>query len=354
MPTLPDNFEIPQWLFRRWIWHAAFWVVYFLSSGLEDVETGLYQLEDYWKLSIIAHLPTITSVYIVTFLGVPQLLYRKKYLFFGIFSIALALLMNSFGGVLWYLLSPHFVFKTVNSQDLKPTLLDGISISFLLVLFAASLKLGKDMLIESQRRADRAAQNLKSELNTLRQQISPHFLLNSLNTIYGLALTEPKSVAPTVILLSDLLRFSLYETRADRISLARELDFLQDYVEMQRLRASEKLQMTFVFPQNLPTPPPEIAPLLLFVFIENSFKFAQPNSNGERFLKVAIHFEAERSTLLLECENSFATTIPATTGGLGLENAQRRLELIYPKKYKIRIHDEDGVWRVKLEIQLEK
>jgi LytS/YehU family sensor histidine kinase len=262
--------------------------------------------------------------------------------------------MNIFGSTLWYFLCPHFVHKTVNSQDLKPTLLDGISISFLLVLFATSLKLGKDMLIESQRRADRDAQNLKSELNTLRQQISPHFLLNSLNTIYGLALTEPKSVAPTVILLSDLLRFSLYETRADRISLVRELDFLQDYVAMQRLRASEKLQTTFVFPQNLPTPPPQIAPLLLLVFIENSFKFAQPNSNGERFLNMALLFEAERSTLLLECENSFLTTIPPTTGGLGLENVRRRLELIYPKKYMLRIHDEDGIWRVKLEIQLEK
>jgi sensor histidine kinase YesM len=354
MPTLPDNFEIPQWLFRRWIWHAAFWIVYFLSSGLEDIESGFSQLEDYWKLSIIAHLPTIISVYLVVFLGVPQLLYRKKYLFFGVFCIALALLMTIFGSTLWYFLNPHFVHKTLNSEDLKPTLLDGISISFLLVLFATSLKLGKDMLLESQRRADRAAQNLKSELSTLRQQISPHFLLNSLNTIYGLALTEPKNVAPTVILLSDLLRFSLYETRADRVSLARELDFLQDYVEMQRLRASEKLQMTFVFPQNLPTPPPQIAPLLLLVFIENSFKFAQPNSNGARFLKMTIHFDAERSTLLLACENSFLTTTPPTTGGLGLENVRRRLELIYPKKHMLRIHDEDGVWRVKLEIQLEK
>jgi LytS/YehU family sensor histidine kinase len=123
---------------------------------------------------------------------------------------------------------------------------------------------------------------------------------------------------------------------------------------MQRLRASEKLQTTFVFPQNLPTPPPQIAPLLLLVFIENSFKFAQPNSNGERFLNMALLFEAERSTLLLECENSFLTTIPPTTGGLGLENVRRRLELIYPKKYMLRIHDEDGIWRVKLEIQLEK
>jgi sensor histidine kinase YesM len=354
MPTLPDNFEIPQWLFRRWIWHAAFWVVYFFSSGLEDVESGLWKLEDYWKLSVIAHLPTVTSVYLVTFFGVPQLLYRKKYLLFSVFSIVLALLMNSFSGVLWYLLAPHFIFKTINSQDLKPTLLDGISISFLLVLFATSLKLGKDMLLESQRRADRAAQNLKSELNALRQQMSPHFLLNSLNTIYGLALTEPKSVAPTVILLSDLLRFSLYETRTDRVSLARELDFLQDYVEMQRLRASEKLQTTFVFPHDLPTPPPQIAPLLLFVFIENSFKFVQPNSNGERFLTIDVHFDAVRSTLLLKCENSFSSISPTTTGGLGLENVQRRLELIYLKKHKIRIHDEDGVWRVKLEIQLEK
>jgi two-component system, LytTR family, sensor kinase len=354
MATLPDNFEIPKWLHGRWVWHIAFWAVYFFSGLLEEVQSGLNQLDDYWKLVIINHVHFVLALYLTTLFAVPYLLYRKKYLLFGLYTLIIPFVLSAFAIFLWDTLQPEFIYKNLKSADYDPSIFDGISISLLFVYLAASLKVGKDMILASQRRAEISAQNLKGELSALRQQMSPHFLLNSLNTIYGLAITDAKQVAPTVILLADLLRYSLYETRTDRIPLDRELDFLLDYVQMQQLRASEKLQLIVEFPQNVSASPPSIAPLLMLVFVENGFKFAQANAAGERFLKINIRFDAQQSTLVFESSNTFIVGSKHEVGGVGLENVRRRLALIYPGKHRLHIHDEDGVWHVKLELDLEK
>jgi two-component system, LytTR family, sensor kinase len=351
-PTIPENFEIPEWLHGRLVWHIAFWILYFLPGFLEEVHSGFTQVEDYWKISMINHLHFVSALYITTFFAVPYLLYRKKYLFFGLYSVLVVLGLSALQLLLWNWLKPEFNFKNFKSSDYEPSIFDGFSISLLFVFLAASLKVGKDMLFESKRRSELAAQNLKGELDALRQQMSPHFLLNALNTIYGLAITDAKQVAPTVILLADLLRYSLYETRTDRIPLDRELDFLLDYVQMQQLRASEKLQLTVDFPQNIPPAPPSIGPLLMLVFVENGFKFAQANTTGERFLRIHVRYDEATSTLIFETSNTFLSQSKHEVGGVGLENVKRRLALIYTDKHQLQIHDLDGVWYVKLEIDL--
>jgi two-component system, LytTR family, sensor kinase len=351
-PTIPDNFEIPKWLHGRWVWHIAFWTIYFIPGFLEEITSGFTKIQDYWKIAIINHFHFVSALYLTTFFAVPYLLYRKKYLLFGLYTVLVVLSLSSLQVLLWDWLKPQFDYKNVKSSDYKPSIFDGFSISLLFIFLAASLKVGKDMLFEAQRRSETAAQNLKGELDALRQQMSPHFLLNSLNTIYGLAITDAKQVAPTVILLADLLRYSLYETRTDRIPLDRELDFLLDYIQMQQLRASEKLKLTVEFPENIPASPPTIAPLLMLVFVENGFKFAQQNTAGERFLRIRIHFDEATSTLLFETSNSVLAQATHDVGGVGLENVQRRLSLIYPDKHQLHINEKEGVWNVKLEIDL--
>lgn len=352
MAELPEQFEIPKWLFRRWVWHAAFWGTYIALFAIEDLNSNRLGHSDYWKLTFLSNIGIVITLYSVTLVGVPYLFYKKRYVLFLLFCAVLTLGCGWLTVVLWHVLKPSIIYRGVDFSDEPIKLTDGLTFGFLSALFCAALKVLKDMVLAAQRRADRATQNLQGELLALRQQISPHFLLNSLNTIYGLALTEPKSVPPTVLALSDLLRFSLYETHTDRVALSRERQFLRDYVAMQHLRASEKLNVRFNASENLPNPEPEIAPLLLLVFIENAFKYAQPNAQGERFLKIDMHFNKQNASLDFECTNSYLEDTSQTRGGVGLDNVKRRLALIYPQRHQLSVEAAGGIWRVHLILML--
>jgi LytS/YehU family sensor histidine kinase len=355
MAELPDFFEIPKWLYRRWVWHAAFWATFMFLLSIEEVNSEIkYEnATEYWKFYVINMFEFGFSIYSCSLFGVPYLLYRKRYLLFFLFCVLVALATGWMNVAVWELMDPNIVIDGIDLTKIKPKVADGLTVGFMTTLFGSALKVIKDILITAQRRADRKAVVLEGELTALRHQISPHFLLNSLNTVYGLALTEPKSVAPTLLTLSDLLRFSLYETRTDRVLLSREIAFLHDYVAMQRLRASEKLHILWVAPESVPYPEPEIAPLLLLVFIENGFKFAQPNAQGERYLSIELRFDAPTKTLSFTCENTFSSNAaPATAGGLGLANVKRRLDLIYPNQHQLAIEQQNGRWEVKLNLHI--
>jgi two-component system, LytTR family, sensor kinase len=354
MHSLPENFYIPKWLYRRWIWHAAFWGIYLSLQAFEEVSQDSWSYKDYWKVALISYIVALIDIYFTTFLSVPYLFYRKKYLLFAVACVSTAIFSGYFNVFLWNLLSPQLSFGSLTPEELKPKPLDGISIYILLVLLAGTLKVSKDLLIAAQKKADLAAQNMKGELIALRNQISPHFLLNSLNTIYGLSLTEPKSVPSTVLMLSDLLRFSLYETKTDQIELSKEIDFLLDFIELQRMRASEKLEVNIDIADEWPKPEFEIAPLLMLIFIENGFKYAHQNALGERFLNISIQLDKQNTSLLkMQCENSYSEIEIKTLGGFGLDNARRRLELLYPNRYRLDIQNEASKWRVFLEINLQ-
>jgi two-component system, LytTR family, sensor kinase len=352
MPTLPDNFEIPQWLYRRYIWHGLFWAVYFSVTFWQDLKVGFVQQADYWQLSLIAHIPAIIGVYLTTIFGVPYLLYRKKYVQFGAFCLLTSYLIGLLAHWLWKMWTPNLDYIGISTDQLISLPEDGLATALMFVLMSAALKMAKDLAFSAQERVERKAEHLAGELRVLRQQISPHFLLNSLNTIYGLSLTEPEKVPQTVLQLSDLLRFSLYETHPAHISLEKEIEFLENYVQLQQLRASAGLVIYLNLPQQIPTPQPLIAPLLFIVFVENAFKYAVKNERGERFLTIELTHKNGGNALSFYCANSYIPSTQVSTGGLGLVNVRRRLELTYPEKHHLDIRQQNGVWEVQLDIDL--
>jgi hypothetical protein len=358
---LPQQLVLPQWMYLRWVQHLALWTVYLLSNLINDQNLIRLYPKLYIEYIFPSYFIVIVFSYVLILWLIPRYLYQGHVLLF-ILLAALKIVLECWASY-WFTLSKAALFISLSpvwvDEDVSVT--DAFSLSFLFSLFIIGVKLTKDIWISQQHRDQKESLRLKGELQYLQTQVSPHFLLNSLNTIYGLSLTDPKSVPELTLRLSDLLRFSLYETGSGPIKLDKEWRFLQDYIELLSARASEKLEISTHFSDEKEEKY-GIAPLLLLVFVENAFKYAQRNDRGERFLEIraervenALHFLAkntfqeklgnEKNTTMAQLENKGA--------GLGLENVKRRLELLYPGKHALVINQEGGVFSVNLKLELE-
>ncbi|MDR2271176.1 MAG: histidine kinase [Sphingobacterium sp.] len=186
---------------------------------------------------------------------------------------------------------------------------------------------------------------LNSELDYLRSQINPHFLFNGLNTVYGLIDRHNNSARDALVQFADLLRYGLYEANADTVDLTKEISYLKSYIEIQQIRKNELLTVEFTL--DIRDGGQRIVPLLFLPFVENAFKFSGSDNEKESFVKITLRQAG--STLLFECRNSYEQC-PGETGGIGLENVKRRLQLLYPDSHTLLIADDGAIWTVKLNL----
>lgn len=222
----------------------------------------------------------------------------------------------------------------------------------LVILFSTTYALAIHHLRESQRQTEREKAQLSSELNGLKNQVNPHFLFNTLNNLYTLAYLNEPSTAPMILKLSELMRYMLYECRDDTTPLENEVRFLNNLVAMQQLKSdtfTQHLQLTVegVAPHH------RIAPLLLLVFLENSFKHSDLDQNTSGYIHIAIQAGADHQ-LRFHCVNTkrSAAGEAAEPGGIGLVNVQKRLALIYPNQHTLQIDDQPDRFTVHLILPL--
>jgi hypothetical protein len=190
--------------------------------------------------------------------------------------------------------------------------------------------------------------NLKNELELLKSQVNPHFLFNTLNNIDSLIHNSPKGASDALITLSDMLRYMIYETPGDKVPLSKEIAYIRNYIKLQSLRFRNSNYVKFNFPQDCSSI--IVAPMLLIPFIENAFKYASEDGNMP---VIDISLLCNENQLTFVCTNKFNynnNNLP--TGGVGIENAKRRLQLIYPDNYELRIDKENNIFKVELEIKL--
>lgn len=191
----------------------------------------------------------------------------------------------------------------------------------------------------------------ETELKALRSQINPHFLFNSLNSIYSLARKHSEMVPEKVVQLSDLMRHVIYESDADSISLEKEIEMIRNYIELQNLRTldAEKIELEVLGDLK----EKKIAPLLFLPFVENSFKHGLKGGGDKVFVRINI--QVQQDSLLFEIENSKGKNIDIQDGkykGIGIENVRKRLDLIYPEKYSLDIADIENTFKVTLNLKL--
>src|SRR5574344_200130 len=193
-----------------------------------------------------------------------------------------------------------------------------------------------------------AKETVVSELEYLKYQINPHFLMNTLNNIHALVDIDSETAKETIINLSKMMRFVLYKGPKDKVSLLDEIEFLKDYIELMRIRYIDSVDIRFEYPENIPTM--DIPSLLFVPFVENAFKHGvsyQKNS----FIHIAI--SGDEKDVNFEVVNSKIdeTMVKEGSGGIGLDNTKRRLNLIYGTDYTLDIDDDKDSYKVNLKIK---
>ena len=194
-------------------------------------------------------------------------------------------------------------------------------------------------------------QNLEQQLEYLKYQINPHFFMNTLNNIHALVDIDPEKAKSTILELSKMMRFVLYEGSKTVVPLEREISFLQNYITLMKLRYTDKVRIDVDVAQALPNK--DVPPLMFITFVENAFKHGV-SYRQESFIEIKLEEtkHEEASQLVFTCRNSRIPKEEDKHGGVGLANVRQRLDLIYGKDYQLDIQDESDIYQVKLAIPL--
>lgn len=191
------------------------------------------------------------------------------------------------------------------------------------------------------------AQQTLAELSLLKSQISPHFLFNILNSLYALSLKQSEKTPDVILKLSDILRYSLYESQEKEIPVIKEIHILNTYIDIERLRISENASIIFHYDEVKDSV--KIAPMLLLPLIENAFKHGTDSTIETSYIKASL--SCNDKSLIFQCENSFKESAMKDVGGIGIENVRKRLHLLYPSKHFFEIIKNQNVFKVTLEIK---
>jgi len=332
---------------NRWPWHAAFWLLHFAGRIYSYYLTVLYYPNKVLFLMLFLELVFVGLVYLTVWLY--KRLSRVNLLFTGIliwiaYVTLLSFCQNYFLGSL-----PEMEGLTWANSFI------GNIVPFMITFFLLLLsKYFKDSFIQQWYNERQEKLQLQSELQNLKAQVSPHFLFNTMNNFYGLAVEKSNKLPDLMVRLSDLLRYSLYETQSATVPLNSEISYLKNYIELEKIRLEDDLN--FDFKTNVSTNQNyNIAPLLLIVLVENAFKHAK-NLLTEP-IKIDINLSVDENGKLnfLVANNCLKkSNVNNDEKGIGLENLKRRLEVLYPSpQHQLVVEHKEDLFKASLNINLE-
>ena len=301
---------------------------------------------------------TIATTYVFTHNLIPNYLLPKRYFKFALYSIYTFII-----SAIFIILSAFYALVIVlglewNDQFPVSKSLFYIMITiYLVVVIVSAFSLLKNNYAsvakneELKTRILEAQLKLKEqELQYLKMQIHPHFLFNTLNTIYGLSLSKNEKTPEMILQLSDLLDYILYQTKKPLVKLEDEINHIRNYIDLERKRFQDALEVEFncdQIPSNI-----ELAPMLLLPFVENSFKHGKGNDGK---LKISICLKLEAAELDFKIVNSIQNSSETNTSqGIGLQNIKRRLDILYSDNYRLNIENNKESFSVLLRLNTAK
>ena len=244
--------------------------------------------------------------------------------------------------------------RAEHRPDMPPPIIgehDILAVVVLILMFGANLGIKGYFRARDDRKrlAALEKQNLEQQLEYLRYQINPHFFMNTLNNIHALVDIDPAKAQETIVELSKMMRYVLYEKGESQqgVPLTKELEFIRTYVKLMQLRYTEKVKITLNLPHEVPDR--QIPSLILVTFIENAFKHGV-SYQRESFIEMTV--EVQDDHLHFTCRNSKADVPNQQKGGVGLANVRKRLDLLYDHNYTLSIHDDPQVYTVDLTLPL--
>lgn len=329
--------------------HSLFWVIYFTAIvyllgsfiGFEKAMLRTLTMSSFHAVLIYVNLLWLMPKYF------PQRAFKPY------FARLLPIMLLTFFLQMW---ADYWLSVTISDSNsvLAPivftprhffTILVGDSV---VVLITTRLQLLEDWYKAKKVEQELKSSKLEAELNFLKTQINPHFLFNTLNNLYTLALIQSDKTAPTIMKLSEMMRYMIYESDVPKVPLTSEIHYLKNFIDLQQLKKSKPQQINFTIIGH--TEGKIIAPLLFVPFFENAFKHGNLDDLEHGFMKSTLKVESNK--IIFTIENTF---IPNTqkdkVGGIGLKNTKQRLALMYPNAHDLKYQKTANTFEVYLEIE---
>lgn len=360
-------------------WGVALFIA--IVANINFVEFDLEQRKAFFHDNAPIWVVYVFFFYICYLLLIPKLLFKKRYVWFGV--VVLMVYLGSFVAInsqrsaiyVSFLRNrieelsrdkeipkdkfEHMVQNTTNRIEMVEGDRYSINIfsphgskSAYTLFFVLMVALGISMLAKWQEHKrteeELRQQQMESELSYLKQQINPHFLFNALNSIYSLVISNANDAGDAVLKLSAILRYMLYETDKPTVSLKNELDMILDYLALQKLKSTGTTKISFAHHGEIDHK--NIPPLVLIPFIENAFKYGSDNVH-DSFIDISI--DVQDNQLLFDIKNSVVCDRKKSSdGGIGIANIKRRLEIMYPDNYLLTTKQQDNIYCVSLQIPI--
>jgi two-component system LytT family sensor kinase len=346
---------------NRLSWHILFWGIYVFFFGLFFGSTdGDY---GYAFTEILLSLPVkMFFTYSILYYFIPKFLLKRRYIPFIGFLLMACIVFGLLQRAIFYYgiqLVYDFCFEIESPlmTPLTPTKIVTSLISmYIVAALAVVIKLIKYIYKKEKEQQELAQKKLEAELNFLKSQIHPHFLFNTLNNLYALTLKNSSKAPEVVLKLSELLDYMLYECNVDKIPASKEVNLINNYISLEKLRYGDRLDVSFN--SSVESMNTKIAPMLILPFVENAFKHGVSNKIDTNWLLIDLRIKGKIMTLKVEnsksAEQNERIVEKEHNNGIGLTNVRRRLNLLYENSYDLQIFNEEDTFLVVLKLELDE
>lgn len=344
METSQSNF-VGLLLDKRYriLWHILFWMALYIDPFFSIL--GITPpLDIPWYMLMVGLILDMILVYLNIYVLLPRFLLKGKiaiYIILSLASLALILYFNEL------FMPTEYASEEDRLADAEFWLADYIS-SLLNNAFmfgmAVSIKLFKYLFEKEQRIKQINEEKLKTELGFLKNQVNPHFLFNTMNSFYIQAKKKDSTLPEAILSLSDLLRYQIYDTTKEYVSLEKEIEYIRNYLDLENNRR-DNLDITIKSTGDYKNV--KIAPLLLLPLVENAVKYSQRTDGERSIINISLEVD-DRISFAISNTKGKVDQIKSPDSGIGLDNLQKRLDLIYPDDYSYGFKDVDKIYTTSL------
>lgn len=337
--------------YRIVLLHASFWCVYF-SFFYYQISFPHKGVEPDFIDTLINSFYQVGGMMLIAYLNyyffLPRFLKHKnigRYLleFIPVFSVL----------IYGFLIGKQFIIDGGTQTEKwaygQRFITNVILSSLFLVVFVGMLKFAEDWFEFEARKKEIENEKLGAELRFLKAQINPHFLFNTLNNLYYLAFTNSPNTTEVIAMLSQMMRYMIYDSNHARVPLSKEIEYMENYINLEKLRLNNDVPIEFDVQGTVEGK--QIVPLILITFLENAFKHGVSTNSTEAFIKVKIVLDEKMC--IFSVENTKLPDKSNEKSGIGLQNVKRRLDLSYPNNYVLNVKETPERYSVELHLNLE-
>ncbi len=341
--------------------HLFFWIAFYLvpfvdPKGVQPIPSeGIQFLDEHL---LVNHIYFIFIFYFNSSVLIPKLLKRSSVIYISSLLILIITILSIsyfiFPFLPTYIPPPNLGRGIPSPESIRGNQLIALSLPLLFILFISiSYRLLTDRFKEEKLRKEKETENLKTELSFLRSQISPHFIFNALNSSIILVRKQSEKAEGSLLKLASIIRYMLYESDEDKVSIHDELEYISDYIDLQVIRFGDTVNIIqkVDIPSDLEL---NIEPMLLIPYIENAFKHGTSVIDSP---EIEIHIYINKNRFQLDVKNKFKenySKFDSKNQGIGLVNVKRRLDLLYPTKYQLNVSKESNWYCVSLSLAILK